>query len=137
VCHSFRAEVTIRTICPLVRPEITVVRKGSNRTVVDAQRGGQTRSVAKSSTAKPGRDDSMTGKSRLAEGVTVGTDGPEAGQRGTHQTAAVEAIVEDTTGKTRYPMLSGESNGHGAGCQNEKGNQVGRTSLLTTPFIER
>jgi len=103
--------------------------------VVDAQRGGQTRSVAKSSEAKPGRDDSMTGKSRLAEGVTVGAKRPEAGQRGIHDACAVEAAVGKTA-KTQRKMLSGESDSHGAGCQNKKSNQVGRTFLLTTPFIE-
>ena len=104
--------------------------------MVDAQRGGQTRSVAKSSEAKPGRDDSMTGKSRLAEGVTVGANRPEAGQRGIHDECAVEAPVGKTTAKTQRKMLSGESDSHGAGCQNKKSNQVGRTFLLTTPFIE-
>jgi hypothetical protein len=105
--------------------------------VVDAQRGGQPRSVAKSSEAKPGRDDSMTGKSRLAEGVTVGAERPEAGQKGIHDACAVEAAVrEKTTAKTQRKMLSGESDSHGAGCQNKKSNQVGRTFLLTTPFIE-
>jgi len=89
--------------------------------VVDAQRGGQTRSVAKSSEAKPGRDDSMTGKSRLAEGVTVGAKRPEAGQKGIHDACAVEATVgKKTTAKTQREMLSGESDSHGAGCQNKK-----------------
>ena len=78
----------------------------------------------------------MTRNSRLAEGVTVGANRPEAGQRGIHDECAVEAIVGTTTAKTQRKMLSGESDSHGAGCQNKKSNQVGRTFLLTTPFIE-
>jgi hypothetical protein len=78
----------------------------------------------------------MTGQQRLAEGVTVGSHRPEAGQRGISDEYVVETAVSKNHSKTLIPELSGETETTGLVAKKQKGDQVGRTFLLTTPFIE-
>lgn len=81
----------------------------------------------------------MTGQQRLAEGVTVDShrvEGPEAGQRGISDAYLVETSVSKNHSKTLIPELSGGTETTGLVAKKQKGDQVGRTFLLTTPFIE-